>query len=108
MRKCNVLVNGIDAGVLVEHDNPREYTFKYNKYYIESGLPPVSLTMPLRVDEFSSDVLFPFFFNLLSEGENRAMQSALHHIDKDDDFGILMATAQKDTVGAVTIRPILD
>lgn len=43
---------------------------------------------------------------MLSEGENRIIQSALLHIDKEDDFGILMATAQVDTVGAVTVCPI--
>ncbi len=28
MRKCKVFVNGIEAGVLAENDNPREYIFK--------------------------------------------------------------------------------
>jgi len=106
MRKCKVFVNGIEAGVLTENDNPREYVFKYNKDYLASKLPAVSLSMPLREEEYRSQMLFSYFFNLLSEGENRAIQSSLHHIDKDDDFGILLATARYDTVGAVTIEPI--
>jgi len=106
MRKCKVYVNGIEAGILSENDNPREYVFIYRKDYIENNLPSVSLSMPLREEEYRSRILFPYFFNLLSEGENRAMQSSLHHIDKDDDFGILLATAQYDTVGAVTVIPI--
>lgn len=36
---------------------------------------------------------------MLSEGENRQIQSQMHHIDADDDFGILLATAQADTIG---------
>jgi len=106
MRKCKVYINGVEAGIITENDNPREYHFKYGKSYLDSGLPAVSLCMPLREEGYRSPVLFPYFFNLLSEGENRAMQSSLHHIDKDDDFGILLATAQYDTVGAVTVVPI--
>lgn len=106
MRKCKVYVNGIEAGILTEMDNPRKYVFKYGRDYIEKNLPPVCLAMPLTAEEYSSEVLFPYFFNLLSEGENRAIQSSFHHIDKEDDFGILLATGQYDTVGAVTVRPI--
>lgn len=106
MRKCTVKINGIEAGVLTENDNPREYVFRYLKDYLDKKLPAVSLSMPLQEGEYRSHILFPYFFNLLSEGENRAMQSSLLHIDKDDDFGILLATAQYDTVGAVTVTPI--
>ena len=106
MRQCKVYVHGVEAGVLTEKDNPREYVFRYLKDYLEKKLPAVSLSMPLREEEYRSKVLFPYFFNLLSEGENRAMQATLLHIDKDDDFGILLATARYDTVGAVTVIPI--
>jgi len=108
MRKCKVYVNGIEAGVLTELDNPREYVFKYDKVYLDKRLPAVCLAMPLTEEEYHSKTLFPYFFNLLSEGENRAIQSSLHRIDKDDDFGILLATAQHDTVGTVTVNPIND
>ena len=108
MRKCKVYVNGIEAGMMAEGDNPRVYIFKYVREYLDAGLPAVSLSMPLREEEYRSPILFPFFFNLLSEGENRAIQASLHHLDKDDDFGILLATAQNDTVGAVTVKPIIE
>lgn len=108
MRNCKVFVNGIMAGILSEYDNPREYRFKYDKYYMDRNLPGVCLSMPPRQEEYRSAILFPYFFNLLSEGENRALQSALHHIDENDDFGILLATARFDTVGAVTVGPIND
>lgn len=106
MRKCKICINGIEAGILTENDSTQEYIFKYHPDYLKSELPAVSLSMPLREQEYRSPVLFPYFFNILSEGENRAMQSSLHHIDKNDDFGILLATAQYDTVGAVTVVPI--
>jgi serine/threonine-protein kinase HipA len=43
---------------------------------------------------------------MLSEGANRQLQSTMLHIDENDDFGILLATAQNDTIGAVTIQPV--
>lgn len=49
---------------------------------------------------------FPFFSNMLSEGRNRAVQSRLLHIDENDHFGILLATAQTDVAGAVTVKPL--
>lgn len=86
---------------------PSEYTFAYDTaYLLGKGNPPVSLTMPLRSEPYHSPYLFPFFFNMLSEGENRQIQSQLLHIDAEDDFGILLATAQTDTIGAVTVKPI--
>ncbi len=108
MRKCKVYINKIEAGILTEKDNPREYVFEYDEGYIAQNLAPVCLAMPVRKELYRSDFLFPYFANMLSEGENRAIQSSLLRIDKDDDFGILLATAQHDTVGAVTISPIKD
>ena len=79
------------------------YWFKYNKGYKGN---PVCLAMPVREEPYRSEHLFPYFFNMLSEGENRQIQSMLLHIDENDDFGILLATAQEDTLGAVTVKPV--
>lgn len=106
MRQCEVYIHGIKAGVLMENDC-REYIFTYDKsYLLGKENPPISLTLPLREEPYYSPYLFPFFFNMLSEGENRQLQSQLLHIDADDDFGILLATAQYDTIGAVTVKPL--
>lgn len=61
MRKCKVYVNGVEAGILTEIDNPREYIFKYNTDYLENKSQAISLTMPLRKEEYRSKVLFPYF-----------------------------------------------
>ena len=69
MRQCEVYLHGIKAGMLTEEDNG-EYTFIYDSSYLEKGdCPSVSLTLPLREEPYRSTVLFPFFFNMLSEGE---------------------------------------
>lgn len=106
MRQCEVYINNRKAGVLSEKARD-SYEFDYDKDYLtHKDAVPVSLTMPLREKPYQSKVLFPFFFNMLSEGANRELQSQLLRIDKDDDFGILLATAQYDTIGAVTVKPI--
>lgn len=106
MRNCEVYVHGIKAGELTELDSG-EYVFSYDRTYLMDGnRPPVSLTMPLRDEPYRSDNLFPFFFNMLSEGENRKIQAQFLHIAPEDDFGILLATAGTDAIGAVTVKPI--
>lgn len=94
------------AGVLTENAR-NSYEFDYDKEYLKSkDAVPVSFTLPLSDKPYHSEVLFPFFFNMLSEGDNRKLQSRMLHIDEDDDFGILLATAQYDTIGAVTVKPV--
>ena len=102
MRECKVYVHDVEAGLLQETDD-REYVFTYHDEYQGD---PVCLAMPLRQKVYRSDHLFPYFFNMLSEGANRQVQSMLLHIDEKDDFGIMLATAQYDTIGAVTVKPI--
>lgn len=106
MRQCEVYLHGIKAGLLTENDS-REFTFTYDKAYLLSeNSDAVSLTLPLRPEPYRSQFLFSVFANMLSEGENRQIQSQLLHIDPEDDFGILLATCQFDTIGAITIKPI--
>ena len=102
MRQCKVFVHDIEAGLLLEEDGGG-YRFSYDSGYRGS---PVCLSMSVREAPYLSDHLFPYFFNILSEGENRQLQSRILHIDEEDDFGILLATAQTDTLGAVTVKPI--
>lgn len=101
MRQCKIYVKDREAGVLQETDS-RDYVFSYLPDYQGEA---VCIAMPVRKEPYKSDYLFPFFFNMLSEGDNRQIQSMLLHIDIDDDFGILLATAQYDTIGAVTVKP---
>jgi serine/threonine-protein kinase HipA len=43
---------------------------------------------------------------MLSEGTNRVVQSKQLKIDEKDFFGLLLATAQCDTIGAITVKQI--
>ncbi len=106
MRQAEVFVNKIFAGILTETDNGH-YIFRYDDaYLINSCFPAISLAFPKRKEEYVSDELFPFFFNMLSEGANKAMQCRTLKIDENDAFGLLLATAKYDTIGAITINEI--
>lgn len=101
-----IYCNGTLAGMLTE-ENRKQYVFRYDdNYFNNSNMPPVSLTLPKTQQEYRSSFLFPFFFNMLSEGANRKLQSTQLRIDEDDNFGLLAATAQYDTIGAITVKPI--
>jgi len=107
MRKLAVFRNKIYAGELTE-ENFQSYVFRYDDaYYLDDKGPGISLTLPKSQREYRSPFLFPFFFNMLSEGVNRKLQCRVLKIDEQDDFGLLSATAQYDTVGAVTVKPII-
>lgn len=106
MRIAEVYRNGTLAGVLTE-ENQKSFVFRYeDQYFTDQEKQSVSLTLPKTKQEYRSEYLFPFFSNMLSEGANRQIQSRLLHIDERDDFGIMLATAQVDTIGAVTVKPI--
>lgn len=106
MRKLKIYRNREFAGILTELSR-ENYVFAYEEtYYNDNSKPPISLTMPKSQKEYNSPFLFPFFFNMLSEGVNRQLQCRLLKIDEQDHFGLLSATAQYDTIGAITVKPL--
>ncbi|HEY4291402.1 MAG TPA: HipA N-terminal domain-containing protein [Puia sp.] len=106
MRSVEVYRNGILAGRLTE-ENAGSYMFRYDdRYLADTQQPAVSLTLPKTHEEYHAAHLFPFFYNMLSEGVNRKLQCRVFKIDENDDFGLLSATAQVDTIGAVTVKPV--
>lgn len=106
MRAIEVYHNGALAGTLTE-ENRQHFVFRYDdNYFNDPSKPAVSLTLPKTRKEYSSKFLFPFFYNMLSEGVNRKLQCTQLRIDEEDSFGLLGATAQYDTIGAVTVKPI--
>lgn len=106
MRKAIILYKGEEAGVLVQNDEGF-FTYRYNDLWMaDKGKPSISLTLPKTVQEYHSEYLFPFFYNMLPEGSNKQVVCRLMHIDENDDFGLLLTTAKYDTIGAVTVMKI--
>jgi HipA-like protein len=105
MRQAAVYRNHELAGYLTE-ESRQHYIFRYDDNWLaDARKPAISLTLPKRQTPYESDQLFPFFANLLSEGVNRHLQSSQLRIDENDSFGLLLATARYDTIGAITLRP---
>jgi HipA-like protein len=106
MRQAAVYWNKTLAGVLTE-ENTNSYIFRYtDAWYTDNTKPAISLTLPKTQQAYQSPYLFPFFSHLLAEGVNRKLQTRLLKIDEKDDFGLLTATANYDTIGAVTVKPM--
>jgi serine/threonine-protein kinase HipA len=106
MRKCKVYNNGEFAGILAEESSSR-YSFTYDPEYLRSpNANRICLAMPLTSQRYESTFLFPFFSNMLPEGYNRAFLCKDYHLDRDDDFGLLLNIAQWDTIGAITVQPM--
>ena len=103
-RGGKVFYGGELAGHIERRDDGR-YRFAYQPEYLaRPDARPVSLTLPLRREEFVSPVLFPFFSGLLAEGSLKELQCRIHRIDPDDDFTRLLKTARHDVIGAVTVE----
>lgn len=106
MKSANVYRNGERIGVLTRHKR-NSYEFEYDEQWFNNPQKPaVSLTMPKTNQTYRADHLFPFFYNLLSEGVNRKLQSRQLKIDEKNYFDLLLETAQTDTIGAITVKPI--
>jgi len=106
MRTVEIYRNRILAGLLKEID-AKNFVFTYDDlYYNDASKPAISLTLPKLQKEYHCDVIFPFFSNMIAEGENKKMQSQLLKIDENDQFGLLLATAQADTIGNITVKEI--
>jgi serine/threonine-protein kinase HipA len=72
----------------------------------DNSKPAISLTLAKTTQEYHSDFLFPFFYNMLPEGTNKQVVCRLLRIDENDYFGLLLSTAKYDTIGAVTVMKI--
>jgi HipA-like protein len=102
-RTALVLYNSILAGRLTKAGSMYQFTYEQD-YLQRPGSRPVSLTLPLQVEAYESEALFPAFINMLSEGANKRMQCRLLKIDENDYFGLLLATAKNDSIGPITIQ----
>lgn len=106
-RKAQVYNNGVLAGILEKTDR-EQYIFHYDDdYFVNPASTPICLSMPKTQQEYRSPFMFPFFYGLLSEGVNRQTQCRLLRIDEKDHFSLLLATAQSDTIGSITVKEVI-
>ena len=107
IRKAKVYYNRIQAGILTKEGD--KYFFRYEDSYIDdTANPQLSLSLPKQKEQFESNVLFPFFYGLLAEGEMKEIQCRKLKIDENDHFTRLIKTAYRDTIGAVTLEEVTE
>ena len=99
-RKAIVVCHGGKAGIIEEIEGG--YRFTYDSEFIKKN-KPISVSLPMTKQIYESINLFPFFLGLLPEGWYLDIVIKKLKIDKNDNFGILLATC-KETIGAVTIE----
>ena len=101
-RTAYVYVRNVFAGELSETDFG--YSFVYDGEYLQKeNATAVSLTLPLRKNEYKSKTLFPFFDGLIPEGWLLDIVTHNWKILPSDRFGVLLV-ACKDAIGNVSIR----
>ena len=103
-RTAYVYVREAFAGTLRETDYG--YSFKYDDEYLaKADSTAVSLTLPKREEEYTSNFLFPFFDGLIPEGWLLNVVAHNWKMDKNDRFGILLVACH-DPIGNVSIREV--
>lgn len=102
MRKAEVFVNGVKAGLLSEVRRLYEYEFTYEDNYQGN---PVSLTLPLKTRSYKFSSFPAVFEGLLPEGAQLEALLRDNKINRQDLFKQLM-TCGADCVGAVSVREI--
>ena len=103
--KLEVLCNDRVAGILEKNDSL--YKFSYNDAYINDiSAKSLSLTLPKSQKQFTSNILFPFFYGLLTEGVSCTIQCRKLKLDENDYFSRLAKTVRFDSIGCVTVREI--
>lgn len=100
-RGGRVYVHDRFAGIIEERDDV--FAFVYDPGYLESpAAQPVSLTLPLRAEPYTSKTFPPFFDGLLPEGW--LLDIAVRHwkLDPRDRMGLLLSVCE-DCIGAVHV-----
>lgn len=106
MRRAEIYFKEKLAGILQETDTG--FHFKYDATYLATEkAEPISLTLPLRIEPYTSPVLFPAFDGLIPEGW--LLDVALRNADVSilDRMSLLLLCC-KDCIGALSVVEIDD
>jgi serine/threonine-protein kinase HipA len=94
------------AGSLTQDENG--YHFIYDEAYLKTdSAPPVSLTLPMREQPYTSPVLFPFFDGLIPEGWLLDIAEKNWKLSPRDRMGLLLACC-RDCIGAVSVHQVME
>lgn len=101
MRKAEIHIQGLLAGILEERDSG--YVFSYDADYLDrENAIAISLSLPLQPEPFADKRLFPFFDGLIPEGWLLDIAEQTWKLDPRDRMGLLLACC-RDCIGAVSV-----
>lgn len=106
MRKAQIYYRDILAGILTENDEG-DYHFRYDaSYVIEHPTDFITFSMPVSLEVYHDQRLFPFFEGLIPEGWLLDIASKSWKINRNDRMGLLLVCCG-NCIGAVSVKPIL-
>ena len=105
MKSLSVFMNGYLVGKLMQEENGAN-SFQYEDSWLNtSGARPISLSMPLRATEYTGEVVFNFFDNLLPDSrETRERIASRYQANSLQPFDLLYEIG-RDCVGALILQP---
>lgn len=103
-RSGKVFYKNREAGIVWQDENG--YGFRYYEDYLQlKDAVAISFSLPLRPQEYRSNVMIPFFDGLIPEGWLLDITVKNWKINPNDRMGLLL-TACKDCIGAVSVEPV--
>ena len=92
----------------IRGDDPADACFQYAKEYLDrANARPISISLPLQKEAFSSGKTRCFFEGLLPEGFTR--RSVAHFIHADEgDYTTILESLGKECLGAIRIQTLED
>ena len=84
-------------------DKTMRMSFIYDDVYMEQKGPSISLTIPSSIKQHEDNSVFPFFENLLPEGEIRSLIQGQNKIE-EGNFARFIELLGGDVAGALSIQ----
>lgn len=101
MRRAEVRMHGIPAGLLEEREDCYRFTY-FAEYLGGPAASPVGLSLPLQAMPHEDVRLFPFFDGLIPEGWLLEIAEKTWKLNPQDRMGLLLACC-RDCIGAVGV-----
>ena len=99
----NVYFKDQFAGVIEQTD--AGFRFTYDLEFCKKSDFPISATLPLTLESYESNTMFPFFDGLIPEGWLLDIATDHWKIDPRDRMQLLL-TVCEDTIGAVAVKAV--
>lgn len=99
----NVFFGNVLAGKLSSTAD-RGVVYSYTQSYVDKKFPALSVSLPLRVEEFSQKECLPFFSGVLPEGDVKRRISDFLHVSESSTLKLLQELGG-ECAGMVSVLP---